>query len=218
MSVTQARQKNITTLGSPLSGFESINRYWDRSRGLTAAKILPGEYYVTVQNELVTTVLGSCVSACIRDRMFGIGGMNHFMLPISNDGKGWNGVGDVVSSATRYGNFAMEHMINDILKNGGHKRHLEAKIFGGGQIIQSMTSIGQKNIAFVREYLRAEKIPLVGEDVADIHPRKVVYFPKSGRVLVKRLRHLHNDTVLRRESAYQKELVDKPVQGEVELF
>ena len=205
-------------LDRPLPGFEQINRYWDKSHCRAAAKILPGEYYVTIQDELVTTVLGSCVSACIRDRAFGIGGMNHFMLPIGSDAKGWNGANDILSSATRYGNFAMEHMINDILKNGGGKKHLVAKIFGGGQIIPSMTDIGERNIAFVREYLDAENIPLIGEDVADIHPRKVVNFPKSGRVLVKRLRHLHNDTVVRRESAYRNKLVHTPVQGEVELF
>ena len=96
-----------------LPGFEAINRYWDTVHEMPAAKILPGEYYVTSGQELVTTVLGSCVSACIRDRIFGVGGMNHFMLPISGDSKGWGGAVDVTSTATRYGNFAMEHMINE---------------------------------------------------------------------------------------------------------
>jgi len=101
-------------MGDALSGFESINRYWDRAHQMPAAKILPGEYYVTQQNEIITTVLGSCVSACIWDRAAGIGGMNHFMLPLSHTGD-WGGSG-LISTATRYGNFAMEHMINDILK------------------------------------------------------------------------------------------------------
>lgn len=201
-----------------LSGFERINRYWDTVHNMSAAKILPGEYYVTSAEELVTTVLGSCVSACIRDRVFGIGGMNHFMLPISTDGKGWNGASDVVSTATRYGNFAMEHMINDILKNGGHKRHLEAKIFGGGRMMQGLSDIGAKNIDFVREYLSVEGIPILAENVGEIYPRKVIYMPSSGKALVKRLKHLHNDTILKREHDYQTEITKKPVTGDVELF
>lgn len=201
-----------------LPGFERINRYWDRLHDVFAAKILPGEYYVTQEEELITTVLGSCVSACIRDRVIGIGGMNHFMLPVSCDGRGWNGSSDIISQAARYGNYAMENMINDILRHGGCKQNLEAKVFGGGQIIKTMTDIGHRNICFVREYLETEAIPRLAEDVAGVEPRKVIYFPRTGRALVKRLKHLHNDTVLRRETLYQEELSHRPIQGEVELF
>ncbi|VAX07710.1 Chemotaxis protein CheD [hydrothermal vent metagenome] len=201
----------------PITGFESINRYWDKRHSAIAAKILPGEYYVTTQNEIITTVLGSCVSACIRDRLFGIGGMNHFMLPLSN-GEGWGGAGDLLSTATRYGNYAMEHMINDILSHGGHRRNLEVKVFGGGRIIAGMTSIGDKNIAFVRDYLSREGLEIAGEDLGDIHPRKVVYFPATGRVMMKKLEHLHNDTVIKREEAYRHDIEEQPVEGEVELF
>ena len=112
----------------------------------------------------------------------------------------------------------MEHMINDILKHGGHRRNLEVKIFGGGQIINSMTDIGNRNIGFVREYLSTEGLSLMSEDVGDIYPRKVVFFPSTGRVRVKKLKHLHNDTVLRREQAYKAELELQPVEGEIELF
>lgn len=205
-------------LSVALPGFEHINRYWDKTHEAEAAKILPGEYYVTIQDELVTTVLGSCVSACLRDKRLGVGGMNHFMLPISEDGTGWNGANDLVSTATRYGNYAMEHMINEILKHGGQKRNLEAKIFGGGRIMQNLSDVGARNIEFVREYLKVEGIPIVGEDVGDIFPRKVVYFPRTGRVLMKRIKHLHNDTVARRENAYLDEITHQPVQTDVELF
>jgi chemotaxis protein CheD len=205
-------------LPAPLPGFEAINRYWDPVHGIPAAKIMPGEYYVTAGDELVTTVLGSCVAACVRDRVFGIGGMNHFMLPVSADGKGWNGSGDILSTATRYGNYAMEHMINDILKHGGHKRHLEAKIFGGGRMMDSLSDVGARNIEFVREYLAIEGIPLTGESVGDIYPRKVIYIPATGKALVKRLKHLHNDTILRREADYRRDIARKPVAGSVELF
>jgi chemotaxis protein CheD len=215
MSVQLRRRHDLP---ATLPGFERINRYWDTVHAMPAAKILPGEYYVTNGEELVTTVLGSCVAACVRDRVFGIGGMNHFMLPISSDGKGWGGARDLTSTATRYGNYAMEHMINDILKHGGHKRHLEAKIFGGGRMMDSLSDVGAKNIAFVREYLDTEGIPLVGENVGDIHPRKVIYIPGTGKALMKRLKHLHNDTILKREKDYQSELISEPVSGSVELF
>lgn len=205
-------------LPKTLPGFEAINRYWDTVHEMPAAKILPGEYYVTGSRELVTTVLGSCVSACIRDRVFGVGGMNHFMLPLSTDGKGWNGSHDLLSTATRYGNYAMEHMINDILKHGGHKKHLEAKIFGGGRMMAALSDVGARNIDFVREYLSVEGIPLLNESVGDIYPRKIIYIPETGKVLVKRLKHLHNDTIAKRESDYQNQIVEHPVAGSVELF
>lgn len=204
-------------LPAVLDGFEGINRYWDTAHDMPAAKILPGEYYVTTDQELITTVLGSCVSACIRDRVFGVGGMNHFMLPISTDGKGWNGE-DLVSTATRYGNYAMEHMINDILTHGGHKRHLEAKIFGGGRMMESLSDVGARNIGFVRDYLATEGIPLLSESVGDIYPRKVIYIPASGRVFVKRIKHLHNDTIVRRETEYRQEIETAPISGGIELF
>ncbi len=212
MSALAARN----ALPSPLPGFETIKRYWDKRRQCPAAKILPGEYYVTVHEEYITTVLGSCVSACIRDRRLGVGGMNHFMLPLSDDGS-WGG-GEVLSNATRYGNYAMEHMINEILKHGGQRRNLEAKIFGGGQVMENLSDVGARNIAFVREYLATERIPLLSEDVGSIHPRKVIYFPRSGKALVKRLRDLHDDTVVRRETAYREQITHQPVQGDVELF
>ena len=200
-----------------LPGFENINRYWDKQHDIQAAKILPGEYYVTNNNELVTTVLGSCVSACIRDRVFGIGGMNHFMLPLS-EGKGWGGASDFTSTATRFGNYAMEHMINDILKHGGHKKQLEAKIFGGGRMMDAQTDIGRTNIDFVCGYLKTEGIPVLAQDVGDIYPRKVIYFPESGKVRVKKLKNMHNSTVLKRETQYRKEIVEQPVQTDIELF
>ncbi len=204
-------------IAKSLPGFEAINRYWDRKHDMAAAKILPGEYYVTSNDEIITTVLGSCVSACVRDRVFGIGGMNHFMLPVSDGGQ-WGGALDVTSTATRYGNFAMEHMINDILKHGGHRRNLEVKIFGGGQIINAMTDIGRRNIEFVLEYLATEGLDIIGRDLGGPLPRKILYFPASGRVRVKKLKNMHNDTIVKREQEYKHELEVKPLVGGVELF
>ena len=200
-----------------LPGFESVNRYWDHRLQTIAAKILPGEYYVTLSNELITTVLGSCVSACIRDSVLGIGGMNHFLLPLSN-GEAWSTDMQVVSLASRYGNYAMEHMINDILKQGGRRKNLEVKIFGGSKIINSMTDVGNSNIRFVRNYLQVESLAILAEDVGGTNPRKVMYFPDTGKVMVKRIKELHNDTILKRESAYIESLDDNVSAGDIDLF
>jgi chemotaxis protein CheD len=198
-----------------LPGFEHINRYWDRERGCHAAKILPGEYYVTIRDEAVVTVLGSCISACIRDCMTGIGGMNHFMLPDTTQKFDCRGV----SAATRYGSYAMERMVNDILRNGGRRENLEVKVFGGGRILPQMTDIGMRNARFVEEYIREEELQLVALDVGDVYPRKVVYMPASGRVYVKKLRSLHNNTIIERETSYIGSLRRSlPALGAVDLF
>ena len=142
--------------------------------------------------------------------------MNHFMLPLSRNGE-WGG-SDLVSTANRYGNYAMEHMINDILTHGGHRKNLAVKIFGGGRIIHEMSNIGFKNVEFVERYIKNERLDLLSKDVGDRYPRKVVFYPLSGRVKVKKLKQLHNDTLIRRERDYQHDLVDAPVEGSIELF
>jgi len=198
-----------------LPGFESIKRYWDKTRELYGAKILPGEYYVTKHDEMISTVLGSCVSACIRDPNANVGGMNHFMLPSTPDNSGNH---QVCGESERYGNYAMEHMINEILKHGGKRKDLQVKIFGGGRILRQMTDIGGKNIEFVKSYIATEGLKLVSEDVGETCPRKILYFPLTGKVLVKRLQSLHNGTVIERERSYMKNINSKPVAGDIELF
>ncbi|TPW13584.1 MAG: chemotaxis protein CheD [Halothiobacillaceae bacterium] len=197
-------------------GFEAINRYWDNELALNVAKILPGEYYVTIQNEGISTVLGSCISACVRDRLFGVGGMNHFMLPLRGESGG--GGAEPFGAAERYGNYAMEHLINDILKNGGRRENLEIKVFGGGKILAQMTDVGSRNIQFVKEYLHTEGLKVVAEDVGDSYPRKVLYFPATGKVMLKKLRSLHNNTIAARETTYMQDLHKEPVTGEIDLF
>jgi chemotaxis protein CheD len=131
-----------------LPDFQHINHYWDNNMGSVIAKILPGEFYMTRDNVAIATTLGSCVSACIWDEVAGIGGMNHFMLPLTEKEVhevNWGARG-MASDATRYGNFAMEHLINMILKNGGRKMNLRAKIFGGGKVLKKMTDVGERNI------------------------------------------------------------------------
>jgi len=209
---------NVKINRPSVAGFGHVNRYWDRERDMIAAKILPGEYYVTQENELIVTVLGSCVSACIRDRESGIGGMNHFMLPETNPGKLKQGSETIVGIATRYGNYAMEHLINTILSNGGKRKNLEVKVFGGGKIIPALTDVGMKNINFVLDYIDQEGLRLLSQDLGDIYPRKVIYFPQTGKVGMKKIQHLHNDTIAQRERQYFKSLKNTPVEGDVELF
>jgi len=205
-------------LPNALPGFEHVNRYWDKRMNLPAAKIMPGEFYVSKSGEMIVTVLGSCISACIRDVQLGIGGMNHFMLPVQGEHSSdrW---GSGNSSASRYGNWAMEFLINEILKLGGTRRNLEIKVFGGGNVLSNMTDIGERNIAYVRKYIYEENFELAAEDVGDIFPRKVLYFPDTGSVKVRKLRETLNDTVIQREINYSQDLNDKPpVSGDVELF
>jgi len=210
---------NTATINRPsVEGFEHVNRYWDREHEIIAAKILPGEYYVTQENELITTVLGSCVSACIRDKESGIGGMNHFMLPVTNAGKFKRGGEALIDNANRYGNYAMEHLINTILSNGGKRKNLEVKVFGGGKIIPTLTDVGTKNIEFVLDYIDQEGLKFISQDLGDIYPRKVIYFPSTGKVGMKKIQDLHNDTIAQRERQYFNSLKNAPVEGDVELF
>jgi len=193
----------------------ATNVYYDRTFDCDAAKILPGEFYFTGKDMLIVTVLGSCVSACIRDRVSGVGGMNHFMLP---DGGG--DADNPVSASMRYGTYAMEVLINELLKAGAKRENMEAKVFGGGNVLRGFTAInvGERNAKFVLDYLRAERMRVIAEDLNDIYPRKVYFFPRTGKVLVKKLKVEHNDTLRRREQDYASRLKTTSVGGEVDLF
>ncbi|MDI1299426.1 chemoreceptor glutamine deamidase CheD [Methylotenera sp.] len=194
----------------------STTLYFDRTFDCNAAKISPGEYYYTDKDMVIVTVLGSCVSACIRDSITGIGGMNHFMLPDSAAAD----KDSPVSESMRYGTYAMEVLINQLLRNGARRENLEAKIFGGGNVLKSFTTmnVGDRNAIFVRKFLKEERIRVTSEDLLDIYPRKVYYFPKTGRVLVKKLKNMHNDTLVQREEAYASKLKVADVGGEIDLF
>ena len=187
------------------------NRYYDRHFQIDAAKILPGEYFVTNSGMLLVTVLGSCVAACIRDADSGLGGMNHFMLPDGDTGDG----------SGRYGSYAMELLINELIKQGARRETMQAKIFGGAQVMAGFTSmnVGERNTAFVRDYLATERIPVVSQDVLDIHPRKVCFFPVTGKALVKRLAHSHPESLAVEERRGNAASVAKSTAGgSVDLF
>jgi len=190
------------------------SKYLDRHFNRQAMKILPGEFYATDQDEVIVTVLGSCVAACLLDPISMVGGMNHFMLPAKK------GEADPDRFfAARYGAAAMEFLINNLLHLGAKRDRLVAKAFGGGRVLQGMTTdIGGQNIDFVRRFLMNEDIPLWTEDMGGIYPRKVYFFPHTGQVLVKRMERTHNDTVITRELNYLHEFDQNPMEGDVELF
>ncbi|CCQ12732.1 Chemotaxis protein CheD [Pseudoalteromonas luteoviolacea B = ATCC 29581] len=197
-----------------IQGFEHVKRFWDSSRGKVVAKVLPGEFYISKQDELISTVLGSCISACVYDDSLGIGGMNHFMLPGVRDADHLH-ANDL---SCRYGNWAMEFLINELLKNGASRKNLKVKLFGGGKIIRSMTDIGIGNIRFANDYVKEEGLDLVSHDVGGPWPRKIVFDPQNGKVQVKKLREMHNDTIEKREVRYLHEIEAQDKQTNIELF
>jgi len=190
------------------------SKYLDRNFNRQAMKILPGEFYATTEDEVIVTVLGSCVAACLLDPIAMVGGMNHFMLPVKKGGHDPD-----VFFAARYGAAAMEFLINNLLHLGAQRDRLVAKAFGGGHVMPGMsTDIGGQNVDFVRQFLRNEGIPIWSEDMGGPHPRKVYFFPHTGQVLVKRMDRTHNDTVINRELSYLQEVAKAPLEGDVELF
>ncbi len=193
---------------------DSPSVYFDARLNTEVAKIFPGQYFVTDRDIVLVTVLGSCVAACIRDTRAGVGGMNHFLLPDSARDM------SPASRSARYGSFAMEVLINQLIRHGARRQNMEAKLFGGGNVLPELrnSGVGESNARFIVEYLRKEGVQVVAQDLLDECARKIYFFPVTGRVLVKKLRNLHNDTVLAREQDYSRRLSNVDVSGDVELF
>lgn len=185
--------------------------FFDHHFQHNAVKVLPGEYFVSDENLVIMTVLGSCIAACLWDSRSRIGGMNHFMLPD----------GDTNDVSGRYGSYAMELLINEMLKLGARRESLQAKVFGGGQVMHNFTTmnVGERNTTFVMNYLQTERIPIVSEDVLDIYPRKVVFFPVTGKAMVKRLAHAHPEALVAQDVKGNAATVAKATAGgSVDLF
>lgn len=185
--------------------------YRDHHFNVDTVKVLPGEYYVTTDDMMVMTVLGSCIAACLWDSRMRVGGMNHFMLPD----------GDSIDVSGRYGSYAMELLINEMLKLGARRETMQAKIFGGAQVMHSFTTmnVGERNTQFVVNYLHTERIPVVSEDVLDIYPRKVCFFPVTGKAMVKRLAHAHPEELVAQEKRGNAATVAQTTAGgSVDLF
>lgn len=185
--------------------------YADHHFQYDAVKVLPGEYFVASDEMVIMTVLGSCIAACIWDSRAHVGGMNHFMLP---DGEGQDGYG-------RYGSYAMELLLNEMFKMGAKRETMQAKVFGGGAVMAGFTTmnVGERNTQFVIDYLATERIPIVSKDVLDIHPRKVCFFPHTGKAMVKRLAHSHPDSlVVEERKGNAVSLAKTTAGGSVDLF
>ncbi len=194
----------------------ATRRSYDSRLRREVVKLLPNEYYVTDEDIVLSTVLGSCVAACIRDPEAGVGGMNHFMLPGDDDSN------RLESASMRYGAFAMEVLINELFKRGARRERLEAKVFGGGAVLEQMQllNIGERNADFVLTYLRTEQIPVVAQDLRGNDPRRVHYYPRSGKVMMRRMRSQQhtNEVVARRELELRGSLRSDPPRPRFELF
>jgi chemotaxis protein CheD len=191
------------------------HRFFDTASATWMVKVYPGEFHVTTKtDERLVTVLGSCVAACIRDPQTGYGGMNHFMLPEDELGK-WGE--DMMS--TRYGNHAMEKLINEMIKLGCPRSRMEVKVFGGGNVIDSQHEIGSKNSDFILRYLADEGLKCAAQDLKGDYPRRIEYSPATGKVVRRILGRTDSEPVVREETEYATSISKtRKVAGEVELF
>lgn len=182
----------------PLTNAGEAKRFVDNTSGEIISKVFPGFFYVTKNAEQIMTVLGSCIAACIRDPISKVGGINHFMLPTSQENRSGAWV-EGKSAENRFGNCAMDNLINALIKHGGVKKRLEVKIFGGGQLLDMSTNIGARNIDFVREYLEAHDLEITASDLGEDYARKVIYDPLTGVTKLKRLREVYRGYVIHQE-------------------
>ncbi len=190
-------------------------RFFDAANNAWMVKVFPGEFYTTNKaDEVLVTILGSCVSACIRDPKLGIGGMNHFMLA-EGEAQSWGGD----SKSTRYGNFAMEKLVNELIKAGASRSSLEIKVFGGGNVTDTRNAIGTQNAEFVLKYLESEGLNVAAQDLGGVHPRRIHYYPATGRVVRRILAGSENSSVAKQENEYAGRLSSRSkVAGDIELF
>jgi len=184
--------------------------------------IHPGEYYATKEDVIISTVLGSCVAVVLYDTVNKFGGMNHFMLSVNFDTKSTNSY--YISNSGKYGMYAMELLINDMLKKGAKKSQLIAKVFGGGTVLRMDKSysnkIPQTNIDFAFTFLETEGIPIKTYDVGGDNARKVFLFPKTARILLKRIERTYAAPIQKEEKEYLEKIKKKNTEegGEITLF
>lgn len=216
MSSSGGQNMSAPPMPTAKQGFEHVCRYWDGVLNHYVAKVKPGEFYVTDHDEVIMTVLGSCISACIRDPEQNIGGINHFMLPLK-DSVDKNARLDIAGDAARYGNWAMEYLINELLKSGAKRRNLEVKLFGGGKVITGSGVVGENNISFIKQYTYDENLNVVAEDLGDVYPRQLLYYPMTGKVKMKKLRSAQNEIAVQ-EKYYMDSINKSKPNDDVELF
>ena len=176
--------------------------------GVRPAHIVQGEQFVTDDPEaVVTTLLGSCVSACLRDPAAGVGGMNHFLLPGGDPRREGR---DSIS----YGVHAMELLVNALLQSGARRDRLEGKLFGGARLVQGLTDVGALNAQFAEDFLRREGVRHVGGSLRGEHGRRIQFWPVSGRARQVLLGQ-ETQALLARELSVAK---PAPAAGALELF
>jgi len=194
---------------------DGVKRYYDHNLEMTVVKLMTGDCYVTAEpREMLVTILGSCVSVCMRDPVAGIGGMNHILLPGSKE----SGKHHDPGFSNRFGAYAMEDLINKILKLGGKKDRLEVKVFGGGNVIKNSAMIGTKNINFVMDFLKNEGLAVSSKDVGGTAPRRIHYFPDTGKTMMRVLKRKDDLQIVEEEKKYQTTLDKKDEQSDIELF
>jgi chemotaxis protein CheD len=206
----RARHEKPERPFAPTRGFEHVHHHWDALAGSWIVHLMPGDFYVTAADELIATILGSCVATCIRDSRLGLGGMNHFLLP--DDPRSERG-----DNALRYGCFAIERLINELLKRGAARERFEIKVFGGGQMFRSLRDIGQSNVAFVEQYLRDEGLSIAAQDTGGKTARRLRYHAQTGRALLKHLPVQESERLREREQNFRSKL-QAHIAGPVELF
>jgi chemotaxis protein CheD len=188
--------------------------HFDRDLGATAIWIFQGDFYVSSRPELyLTTVLGSCIAVCMRDPVTQCGGMNHFLLPDAV-----NRQDQFPSLALRYGSYSIERLINAILSRGGRRDRLEVKVFGGGNVIGGTSDIGGRNVEFVEHYFAKERLSIAAADLRGILPRKLRYFPTTGRAQVSLLRDRDAAEVVKSESVMRSNMDATKVTGPIDVF
>jgi chemotaxis protein CheD len=191
--------------------------HWDAELNAETVTLQPGDLYITAKDEILCATLGSCIAACIRDRELGIGGMNHFMLPSFSNGNDISWESTAVSTAARYGAYAMECLINMILKKGGKRNNLEFKFFGGGNVLNSANKTGETNIRFIKGYMATEGYGIAAESLGRSYPIKLHYFPQTGVARIRKLNHA-SVSIVASESRYTQELEKKLGGADIEIF
>ncbi len=214
MSVAAAVRTLSSTTSDDAQPAIAGRRFFDAANSAWMVKVFPGEFCtINKSDEVLVTILGSCVSACIRDPRLGIGGMNHFMLA-EGEAQSWGGD----AKSTRYGNFAMEKLVNELIKAGASRNSLEIKVFGGGNVTDTRKAIGTQNSEFVLKYLNSEGLSCAAQDLGGVYPRRIHYYPATGRVVRRILAGNENSTVARQENEYAGRLSSRKVAGDIELF
>ncbi len=192
---------------------------FDAKFNMEMVTIFPGEYHATRESRIIATVLGSCIAVAMFDPVKRISGMNHFMLPNTVNKDNF-----FLSKSGKYGMFAMELLINDLLKLGGDRSHFKAKVFGGGSVLQRTegftSKVPENNIEFAFEYLKAEKIPVVARDVGGTEARKVFFFTDTAKIRLKRIAKTYVQPIESQEKRYLEKIRHRKdlEGGEVTLF